>query len=62
MKKLQIQGENSTKWEQFQENTSKSNNLTLKLKYKYQNSWKELKGLEVMSSSFFQSDVKNKPV
>ena len=49
MKKLQIQGENSTKWEQFQENTSKSNNLTLKLKHKYQNSRKEVEDLEAMS-------------
>ena len=48
MKKLQIQGENSTKWEQFQD-TSKSNNLTLKLKHKYQNSRKEVEDLEAMS-------------
>ena len=58
MKKLKTQGKNSTNWKQFQENTSKINILSLKIKCKCQNSREKLKILEVMSSSVFQSDVK----
>ena len=39
-----------------------NNALSAQLKHKYQNSRKELEDLEVMSSSFFESDVKNKPI
>ena len=54
MKKTQ----NSTNWKKIQENSSKINNSSLKTEQKTHNSRKKLKGLEVMPSSVFQSDVK----
>ena len=50
MKKTQ----NSTNWKKIQENSSKKP----KTEQKTHNSRKKLKGLEVMPSSVFQSDVK----
>ena len=57
-KNSKLKVKNSTNWKKIQENYSKMQNLSLKPEQKNQNSREKLKGLEVMPSSLFKSDVK----